>query len=108
MKRNFKCRSAKAGAVFKGVVKPQRKSEEVVDRRSNNIRKRPLQGPINQEPAEKKPNRRTGMRPFPPAFIAKIAREGKILAQNNGRRATTRILRERYPAARLTTTTADR
>ena len=65
------------------------------------------QSPLRQSPAIDK-KKRTGVRPFPPALIARIAKEGKLLAKEHGRRQTSRILLERYPMANLSKTSADR
>ena len=52
--------------------------------------------------------KRNGVRPFPPALIAKVAREGKELAKTKGRRETTRILCQKYALAKLSHTSVDR
>ena len=62
---------------------------------------------IVQRPAVSQ-KKRTGVRPFPPALIAKIAKEGKELAKVHGRRMTVRILIGKYPLARLTRSSVDR
>ena len=62
---------------------------------------------IVQRPAVNQ-KKRTGVRPFPPALIAKIAKEGKELAKVHGRRETVRILIGKYPLASLTRSPVDR
>ena len=62
---------------------------------------------IVQRPAHPR-KKRTGVRPFPAALISRIAKEGKELARNHGRRETSRLLLERYPLANLSLTSIDR
>ena len=62
---------------------------------------------VRQRPSQIR-KKRTGLRPFAPALIAKIAKEGKQLAKDHGRRETSRILIERYPLANLSLTSVDR
>ena len=62
---------------------------------------------IVQRPASPR-KKRTGVRPFPAALISRIAKEGKDLAKEHGRRQTTRILMDRYPLANLSMTSIDR
>ena len=61
---------------------------------------------IRQRPAAKV--KRTGVRSFPPALIARIAKEGKELAKVHGRWETGRILMEKYPMANLSRYSVDR
>ena len=68
-----------------------------------------------EEGKEERPQRpakvfkkRHGVRPFPPALIAKVAKEGRDLAKTKGRRETTRILCDKYALANLSHTSVDR
>ena len=102
--RNLRCSTGGAKEVWLGdaVAKiKQVKSENLVQENDHSV---------DQIPQRPRPQRRKriGVRPFPPALIARVAKEGKELAETNGRRKTVRILLEKYAMAKLSATSVDR
>ena len=108
VQRNAKCSASKATHIKLDIPVPQIpgqiKEELNIPQLFLEEEKEPL--PV-QLPAQDK-QKRTGVRPFPASLICKIAKEGKELAKSNGRRATARILLDRYPMANLTLSSIDR
>ena len=109
--RNEKCSGLKATEVWLGrklpvIERVQVKFEDEMDYDLEMEDKQRLP-PIVQRPAGR-PKKRVGVRPFPPALIARVAAEGKKLSKDFGRRETSRILRQRYATANLSLTSIDR
>ena len=103
--RNNKCSSRMATEVYLSDLPIVQQSIENL-----NLRVQP-DGKENEEipqrPARVK-KKRTGVRPFPPALIARVVAEGKKIAETNGRRETVRVLLQSFPMAKLSASTIDR
>ena len=109
--RNAKCSALKATEVWQGREHP------VEDRAVGSLhvelgqaqgQEHEQKNPLVPQCPLKKIKKRTGVRPFPPALIARVAMEGKELAKNYGIRGTARILCSRYPLANLSESSVDR
>ena len=107
--RNAKCLALNATQVRLSNHAPQPSliRDPEVNRISVECKENKKEEVIVQRPAVPR-KKRTGVRPFPPALISRVAKEGKELAKTNGRRMAARILLERYPLANLSLMSVDR
>ena len=91
--RNAKCLALNATQVRLSNHAPQPSliRDPEVNRISVECKENKKEEVIVQRPAVPR-KKRTGVRPFPPALISRVAKEGKELAKTNGRRMAARIL----------------